>query len=110
MQPHQLLKTSKQQYELSVIEVFTEWASLYAKDDKRIMQKILTSQPIFNWFQLEFNKCLNEFKTQVKPYYHTMETIDLQRHFVLVVERIFTVYPITLLKEAYKTEILTKTK
>ena len=95
----QYLNLTPKQYEDKLMETYVDWCASRTAG-KRSLQKILTCQPLFNWWQREIVKLEIEFNQD-------METINPQnpeacmQAYNFTVKRLYNRFSKPLLKKAY---------
>lgn len=98
MNTKKVLGLTQKEFEKFQIDVFLQWANLYAGGDDKKAQLFMIDKLISKWFSIEFYKRLNEFEILVKPYLNGVFTPkDRIILLVNIMETIFDIYPSALL-------------
>ena len=103
---HEILDFKAQEYEKLIFQTYFNWAVLYCNRDACMLQQIIISRAINNWFNTEITKLYKEFRDLVKPY-HNLPSKDKRQLFVNTITRIYEIYPKSILQQYKPRKIIT---
>lgn len=95
----QLLNLTPQQYEEKTLNTYVDWCATRTTG-KRSLQKALTNQPLFNWWQRELEKLELEFIQDMKTV-NQHDTLACMQAYNFTIRKIYNRFSKPLIQKAY---------
>lgn len=67
MNAHNLLQLSEDTYDLMVLSFYLSWCKGHSSGEQDL-QKLMTNQPLLEWFIVEYRKLEHSFLSEITPY------------------------------------------
>lgn len=99
MKTYEILQMTRADYDLKVFGLFLEWCDRYSYSDEQL-QKLLTNNAIYNWFQVSLKPLEAEFKEDAQPYVEVMTANDALKLYKKHVHKLNLYYSSPLIKSA----------
>lgn len=100
---NQRLLMTPEEYEGQLLNIWFSWCMEKVQDPAKLhdgtFQKLLSNQPLFNWWQTEFQKLEREFMESTRPFNNKNHAKRVYAEFTV---DIFRRYSKPLLKKAYE--------
>lgn len=103
MELHKILQVDKKQYEDIVLLTFLDWC-ISMSTSNAMLQEMLCSRSIQNYFKHEYGKLEDEFKLLIKDYIH-LSASDKNAFYADFTDKIFKNYPGALLPRIKKKKL-----
>ncbi|HMQ45726.1 MAG TPA: hypothetical protein PKC63_15405 [Mariniflexile sp.] len=95
-----LLKTTPQEYETFLMDFYFDWCSKKANSNKDL-QKLLTCQPLFNWWQCQLQQMEGQFVEDAHYYAHCLATEDAYKLYRINTQQLYNLFSKPLIQKAY---------
>jgi hypothetical protein len=100
-----ILKMNNDQYEQMVMVIWFKWCTNITDNSKTFQdkstQKLMTCQPLFNWWQKELRKLEEIYIEHNSPYQNQLTRHQAKMLYIEATMLIFTRFSKPLLKKAY---------
>lgn len=97
----QQLEKTHEQYEMMVYNLWLDWCNKKTQK-KGNLQKLLTCQPLFNWWRRELDRLEREYLKEVQPYKDLLDSSTSRAMYSSSVVKIYNRFSNSLIKQAKK--------
>jgi len=93
---YKILEATKEEFDLMFIDIFLNWAGVYAEDND-MLQQIITCKKIAKWYNIEYERLNAVFKDIMIVYCH-VDVMTKREFYVELISMIYDLYPENLIK------------
>lgn len=103
MKIYQLLKMTKDEYELLILDWWTTYC-FHKTANRHQAQKLLINKTLFNWWRAQLAAIETEFEEDAKPYDAISTQVDVKKLYAKHAYKLQLYYNSNLIKTALKYE------